>query len=213
MARRASADTAGTAQDAAYKMEHMAAWALAGLSLLLGAIGLLRGFGILGGGGDVGDVSTGAPGTQAFSFPAIWDSAVWLLPAIAAALLAMALHRNDHHRLRNPERLPDDEEGLWKAEHMLAWLMAGASILFGLLGILTGFDVFGRGNDQPDSIPWHLASLATAVLANALHAVRHHQVAADEDYIVRLVERRAGATGGAGTVTGTVREPRTGGRR
>jgi hypothetical protein len=197
-----------TAQDSAYKTEHIAAWAMVFASLLLGAIGVCRAFGLIGGGAEAGEITTGAPGTQAVSFPAIWDGVVWLLPAIAAALLAMALHRNDHHRMLNPELLPDDEEGLWKGEHALALVMALGAIACGVLGVLVGFDVFDRGNDQPDSIPWHLAAVGLALLTNALHAVRHHQFATDEDYIVRVVERRV-ATPGQVTTTGTVRETGT----
>lgn len=204
-AHRGKADTDN---DAAYRTEHMAAWAMSALALVLGALGMLRGFGMLGAGEDYGTVTAGSPTTEGVGYWAIWDSAVWLLPAIAAALLAMALHRNDHHRMRSTERLADDEEGLWKTEHTLAWVLTGATIAFGALGILTGFDVFDRGNDQPDALPWLLASLTTSILANALHAVRHHQLAADEDYILQVVERRAGMHATDRT-TGVVYEPGT----
>ena len=192
------------AQDAAYKTEHAAAWALVAASVLLGAIGLLRGFGVL------GDNATevGQPGTQDPSFGALWDMAVWMLPAIAAAFLASALHKTDHHRMRDPARTPDDEEGFWKSEHALAYLMALASVAFAVLGMLVSFDVLGRGNDQPDGLPWLMASVAAAILANALHNVRHHQLA-EEDYIVRVMERR-GATRGTPVTGATTTEYGTG---
>ncbi len=173
------------AQEGAFNTEHMAAYALAAVSVILTIIGLLRGFGVLGNDG-TGDA--GAPGTQDIGFPAIWDSAIWLLPAISAALLSFALHRNDHHRDRHPDRATDNDEAGWKTEHGLAYLMALASIVMGVLGMLVGFNVFNRDfGDQPDGLPWLLGSVAAAILANALHSVRHHQLSRDDDFII---ERR-----------------------
>jgi len=188
--------TVSETQDNTFKTEHTISYVLALTSLVLAAIGLLRGFGMLGDDG----VEVGSPTTQAVSFPPIWDSMIWLLPALAAGLLAWALHQSDHHRMRDPALAGDADEGGWKAEHAGAYLMALLSIACGTLGILTGFDVFDRGNDQPDALPWLLASIVTAVLTNALHNVRHHQLAT-EDYVVRTVERRLGT----GTATTSVR--------
>ena len=193
------------AQEAAFNTEHIAAYALAAIALLLGIIGVLRGFGVL---GNDGGADVGAPGTRDISFPAIWDSVVWLLPALSAALLAWALHRNEHHRLRNPERATDRDEAAWKLEHMLAYVMTVASLLFAVLGMLTGFNVFGRDNgDQPDGIPWLLASLGTAILANALHSVRHHQMSREVRPTAPAGEARRG------TPSRTVVEPRRQQRR
>jgi len=192
--------TENDTQDAAYNGEHMAAWAMALLALVLGAIGLLRGFGIIG--DDPVAQEVGAAGTQDPGFGAIWDGALWLLSAIAAAFLAMTLHTTDHHRMRDPDRVRDADRGMWRTEHAAAYLMALATLVTLALGLLTGFDVFDRGNDQPDGLPWLLASILYGVLAYTLHAVRHHQLAADEDAIVRIVERRLG-TDTAGTVRPT----------
>ncbi len=173
------------AQEGAFKTEHTAAYALAAVSLILTIIGLLRGFGVLGNDG-TGDA--GSPGTQDIGFPAVWDSAIWLLPAISAALLSLALHRNDHHRDRDPGRASDADEASWKTEHGLAYLMALASIVMGVLGMVVGFNVLGRDfGDQPDGLPWLLGSVAAAILANTLHSVRHHQLSRDDDF---MVERR-----------------------
>jgi hypothetical protein len=180
--------------------EHMAAWAMVLLALALGAIGLLRAFGVIGDNPVAQEV--GAAGTQDPGFGAIWDGALWLLASISAALLAMTLHTTDHHRMRDPDRVNDADRGMWKTEHILAYLMALATLVTGALGLLTGFDVFGRGNDQPDGLPWLLASIPLGILSYTLHAVRHHQMAADEDYVVHLVERRLG-TGATGTVRPT----------
>ena len=177
------------AQDGAYKTEHTLAWTMVIASIALGTIGLLRGFGVLGDNAS----ELGAAGTQDPRFPALWDMAVWLLPAIAAAFLASMFHRNDHHRMRDPEHKPDDEEGFWKTEHALAYLLAAGSVAMAVLGMLLSFDVFDRGYDQPDGLPWLMGSLASAILGSALHNVRHHQLA-EEDYIVRVVERRAATT-------------------
>ncbi len=189
--------------EGAYNAEHWLAWLTLFAALLLAAIGVLRGFGMIGGGLEQSDVSTGAPGTQAVSYGAIWDATVWLLPAIALALVAMALHRNEHHRARSPELADDTNEGLWNTEHLLAWVMALATIATAVLGILTGFDVLERGNDQPDALPWLLASIVGGISTATLHAVRHHQMATDEDRIVRIVERRIGTTATAPAVRTT----------
>ena len=185
------------AQAGAAKAEHTAAYALAAVAVILTAIGLLRGFGVL---GDDAAADVGTAGTQDPGFGAIWDSVVWLLPAASAALLAFALHRNDHHWGRAPEGLRDAEEGGWKGEHAAAYAMALAAVVFGALGLLTGFDVFDRGNDQPDAVPWLLASLVAALLANALHSVRHHQAVPS-----MVIDRAVAADWGDATRT-TVRQ-------
>jgi hypothetical protein len=163
-------------RDTAFKTEHVLAYVLTVLSLVLGLIGALRGFGVIGG----NDASNTANGNVS----ALWDGVVWLLPAISAALLAWSFHRSDHHRLRDPERLADPEEAAWKTEHLLANVLALASVIFALLGILVGFHLLGRGDHQYDSMPWHLLSIGSAILTNALHSVRHHQLAAENDFVV-----------------------------
>ena len=171
------------AQEGAFNTEHMAAYAFAALAVILGLVGLLRGFGILGN-DETRDL--GEAGTRDIGFPAIWDSVVWLLPMLSAALLAWAFHRNEHHRLRDPDRTTDPDEAGWKTEHLLAYLMALISVVTAVLGMLVGFNVLGRDlGDQPDGIPWLLASLGAAILANALHSVGHHQLSRDRsDFIV-----------------------------
>jgi hypothetical protein len=166
-------------------MEHSAAYAMALAALILGAIGLLRGFGIIG--SEATDI--GEPGTQAPGFGAIWDSTVWFLGAISLGLLSWALHQTDHHRTRSPEHSPDADEGAWKGEHLFAYLMALATLATTILGLLVSFDVLGRGNDQPDGLPWLLASVLYGIVTNTLHTVRHHQLATEDD-IVRIVDAR-----------------------
>ena len=175
-------------QEGAFNTEHMAAYAFAALALILGIIGALRGFAILGTDEvrDVGEAGTRDPG-----FPAIWDSVIWYLPALSSALLAWAFHRNEHHRRRDPERTTDEDEAGWKGEHLAAYVMALISVVTGVLGMLVGFNVFGRDfGDQPDGIPWLLASLGSAILAAALHSVGHHQLSRERGF---AVERREAA--------------------
>jgi hypothetical protein len=190
-------------QDSMFEGEHWLAWLFSLIAIVLGVIGVLRGFGYIGGPAS----SDAASGTVAGYFGTVWDCIVWMLPAISAGLLSMALHQADHHRMRNPERLGDRDEGLWKAEHAAAWLFALLTIVFGVLGMLVGFHLLGGGNHQPDSVPWLLASIGSGVLTNTLHAVRHHQLASDADYIVRVVEERVGRPAVTGQ-PGIVREPR-----
>lgn len=178
MAHRKTSD----AQEGAFNTEHTLAYAFAAAALILGLIGLLRGFGILGT-DEVRDV--GEPGTRDIGFPAIWDSVVWLLPMLSSALLAWAFHRNEHHRRRDPDRTTDEDEAGWKTEHMLAYVMAAISVVTAVLGMLVGFNVLGRDfGDQPDGLPWLLASLGSAILANALHSVGHHQLSREADFVV-----------------------------
>jgi hypothetical protein len=206
MARNAGSEARNHAvaeQDSMFETEHWLAWLFALIAIVLGVIGIIRGFGYIGGAAS----TDAAAGTTAGYFGTIWDAAVWMLPAIAAGLLSMALHQTDHHRMRDPDRLEDREEGLWKTEHGLAWLFALLTIVFSVLGMLVGFHLLGGGNHQPDSLPWLLASIGSGVLTNTLHAVRHHQLASDADYIVRVVEERVGRPGIAGRPE-TIREPR-----
>jgi hypothetical protein len=187
-------------QEGMYHIEHWLAWLMALAAIVLGAIGLLRGTGVIGGG------NAANPGVAGGAYGTVWDSVIWLLPAISAALLSLALHRNDHHRIRDPEWMGAADESLWKTEHGLAWLTAVGTIVLGVLGILVGFHVFGGGNHQPDGIPWLLASLGGATLTNTLHSVRHRQMT-EEDRVVRLVQERAG-TSATLPASGVVREPR-----
>lgn len=172
-----------------YHAEHMTAWVLALAAIALGILGVFRGFGIIGGdeqtAGAAGDATTLAiEGNVA-------DGFVWLLPAVAAGLLALSFHRSDHHFARQPETLSDAHEGMWKGEHAGAYLMGAVSVVLGALALLVGFDVFNRGNDQADGMIWGLAAVGSGALTATLHSVRHHQLASDVDYILNEVERRA----------------------
>jgi hypothetical protein len=166
-------------------------------ALVLGTIGLLRGFGLL---GDAAEQVGAEAGTVEFANE-FSDALVWLLPAIAASLLATALHMNGHHRVRN-DAMDKKEAGLYGFEHLLAMLTSLATVAAGALCILVGFDMFDRGNTVEDGILWGLGSIIFGGASIALHAVGHHQMVA-EDYLVSIVERRA--AGMPSTTTTTTR--------
>src|SRR5690242_106279 len=100
------------AHDAAFETEHWLAWLLSVGSMLLGALGLLRAFDAIGPANTAaGQVTSVSPGGLPDSY---WDGGLLLLASLGAALLAFALHHNDHHRMRDLDAVPDREEGLWK---------------------------------------------------------------------------------------------------
>ncbi len=170
-----------SARGSIYNTEHYLAWFFALGAIVLGVIGLLRGFGLIG--------DTGA-GTD----PRM-DGFIWLLPAIAAGLVSQALHKSEHHRRPTTVTSHAGEDSLFTTEHSLAYLTAAVAVVTGVLGVLVGFDVFDRGNIVQDGFTWSLVSIGAGVLTNTLHAVRHHQTVEDEDYIVAVLERRVGARG------------------
>jgi hypothetical protein len=194
-------------QSGAYQTEHWLAWLLALTALGLGAIGLLVGFGMLG----TDDVPQQAVPDAATTNAATanWEQGLlWLLPAIAAGLLAMGLHGNEHHARRAPR--DDKEKGLFGIEHALAYVLTIATIAAGTLTLLVGFDVFDNGNVPADGYLWATAAILGGVVTSAVHNVRHHQLATDEDYIALIVEERVSRmpVTGTTTTTGAVRERR-----
>lgn len=171
------------AEVSTYNTEHMLAYLFALGAIAMGVIGLLVGFDVISNGAE-GDVTGGNH---------FWNGLVWMLPTVSAALLAMALHRTDHHLTRSPASPVAGHEGMWQSEHWTAWLTAAGAVAMGVIGVLVGFDVISKGADQFDGILWGFASVGAAVLTNTLHAVRHHQIASDEEYLVGLVDERISA--------------------
>jgi hypothetical protein len=167
------------AHNAALEAEHWLAWFLSALAILLAVLGLLRAYGIIGPENTTaaGQVTSISPGGLPDTY---WDGGLLLLAALSSALLAFALHRNDHHRMRDLAAIPDREENLWKTEHLLAYVMVVASVAFAIIGVVTGYNKDGGHHWQPDGIPWLLTSIGAAILANVLHSVQHHQLAHEE---------------------------------
>ena len=117
------------AHNAALEAEHWLAWFLSALAILLAVLGLLRAYGIIGPENTTaaGQVTSISPGGLPDTY---WDGGLLLLAALSSALLAFALHRNDHHRMRDLAAIPDREENLWKTEHLLAYVMVVDSVAF-----------------------------------------------------------------------------------
>jgi hypothetical protein len=198
------------AQDSLYNMEHWLAWLMALGAIVLGVIGGLTGFGIIElrdavTAVDIPGVETGTGAATVFE-DNFWDGAMLIFAGLTAAILAYTLHANDHHRLRNLSTVEDSERGLWSAEHSLAYLFALGAVTLVVIGLLTGFGAFSSDNDQRDGLIWIWLGLGSAILTQTLHAVRHHQVGVEQDYIVAIIEERAGRTAPR-AVPGT--EPRT----
>jgi hypothetical protein len=169
----------------AYRGEHWLAWILGALAVLLGAVGALEAFDIL----NVGDahlsVATGSDGSDAGMFV---DGALFLLPGVIAAFLAMTLHRSEHHEhgyssqwnSANVPTLGDDthdlrhEDDIAKSEHTGAYVATAASLAFSVIGVLVGFNVFDEVHTFYDGMTWLMLSLISSVLAATLHGIGHH---------------------------------------
>jgi hypothetical protein len=198
------------AQDAAYNTEHTGAYILALAAIVLGVLGLLTAFQIVelrdygatasfeggaapqGEEGTEGTANVAAAGLDAESTSAdsFWDGILLLTTASAAAMLSLCLHRNDHHRKRDPRTVSDSDTTFWSAEHGAAYLFALGTIVVGTVAVLTGFDAFGTDTDQRDGTIWAFAALLGSILTTTLHSVRHHQAVAEEDHLVRVVRER-----------------------
>jgi hypothetical protein len=161
-------------------------------------------------GGGQGEADVGGVGIEAQSVTSesFWDGMLLLTVGLAAGMLALCLHMSDHHRMRDPRSLSDEDTGLWSAEHIGAYLFALTTIALGTIALLTGFNAFGADTNQLDGMIWAFAAFGSSILTTTLHAVRHHQTISEEDHLVQVVRDRVG-TGEFGTSRGgtTYREP------
>ena len=165
--------------ESAFAFEHSMAWVMALVALALGGLGLLVGFGVIGGSEQGVNIDDAAGAGGAASD---WmQGALWLLPAIAAALLSRALHSAEHHSTWRA----NTEDSTFSLEHGAAYVVALLTIATAALAPLVGFDVFDNGNVVHDGFIWGIASLVPAVLTGTLHAVGHHQTALVRETEVR----------------------------
>jgi hypothetical protein len=163
------------------------AWVLGIAALGLGAIGLLVGFGVV-------DSETTSNATIQETASALgsgdWmNGMLWLIPGVSAAFLAMGFHRSEHHRY-GASTSGRAGRGLFGMEHALAYLFAASAIAAGALALLAGYDVFDRGNGVEDGLLWGAGSVICTGLASMLHPTRQHELAAEEDWIVQVVQDR-----------------------
>lgn len=194
------------AQNAAFLGEHLFAYFCAAAAVVLAAAGLLEGFGHI----DIAEAGRGAqegaPNVADEGGASFLDGVLFLIPAATFAFLAFYFHASDHHRLRDVRTLDDEDKAAWVSEHGGAVLAGLTAMALAVIGILVGFDAFDNGNTAEDGILWQLASIVPAVLSCALHSVRHHQLSAEEDFIVAIVEQRVtGRDTATGATTETVR--------
>jgi hypothetical protein len=208
-------ETRADTREGMYNIEHWLAWLMALAALVLGAIGVLRGFGVL------GDVAAEVGGEQTTGLltgsAEFWDAIVWLLPAIAAGFLAHALHMTEHNRV--PEArvgegagrmssAPRSESGMYRFELLLSYLMALATLATAVLCMVVGFGLMSDTHTQFDGLLWGFLSIVYGTLTVTLHTVRHHQMVAEEDYLVALVEERVRSGIAYGSTPGTTETER-----
>lgn len=144
-------------------------------ALVLGAIGLLRGFGWI----EIGTAAE-APVSENFA-----SGLMWMLPALAAAILAVAMARSDHHH-----EMQEDRPG--QILHMLAYAVALGTLAVGVLALLTGFNWIGMDTTAADGFLWGTASVLYGLIAWGFHAAVPATIT-HEDYLVALVESRVGS--------------------
>jgi hypothetical protein len=193
-----------------YQTEHWFAWLTGLVAIGLGVFAALIGFGVIEGTeAVVSEIATDGEG--AFSND-LADGFVLAFPALAAAVLSYSMHRAEHHRRRAPLDKPETEQALWSLEHMLSMLAGLVAISLGVVAILVGYDVFDRGNIQADGYLWGILSIGSGVMSLTFHTVAHHQIAQEDDYLVRIVDERVRLTttppqyeGGTTRERGTIR--------
>jgi hypothetical protein len=114
---------------------------------------------------------------------------MWLFSGITAAIATLCLHASGHHR-EPVEDLPDSEKGLMGAEHVLAYAFVVAAIVLVVVGLLAGYAVFGNDNGQFDGLMWIWLGFGSSILGAAFHLVQHHEVAVQDEHIIRILEER-----------------------
>ncbi len=167
----------GTSLGALGATEQAGAFVVGILAVVLGVIGLLRGFGVF----EQGTVEQ-APLTANFG-----AGLMWLIPAVAVAILAVTLARADHPH--SGEQGASGQMG-----HTIAYLGAIVTVVLAALAILTGFNWIGQDTTAATGLLWGSASIVSAFVTLAAHMIPPTAVA-DQDQLVRMVESRVRASG------------------
>lgn len=184
---RQSFDKTERMQTGAYNAEHFIAYILLIGAIAMAVIGLLIGFGQL----DAWDTGLGANEVTAPMSSTFWDGLLWITGALSLYMLSSALHQTEHHFDRAPSTLDSANRSMWTGEHYLSYITAIAAIALGVLALLVAYDAFSNDNTVFDGLLWMFTSLGASIGTLTLHTVRHHQSAADEDYIMSVVERHS----------------------
>ncbi|HUF53470.1 MAG TPA: hypothetical protein VMR52_06825 [Dehalococcoidia bacterium] len=201
--RREEDETYSKAQKGAFAVEHLMAYGTAVTAIALMVVGLLEGFGVIDLFDARADVAAGAPGGEAAG--RFMDGLLFLVPAITFAILSFYFHASDHHRLRDVRSLDSADQSAWALEHGGAVVAGMSAMALAIIGVLVGFDAFGGGYAAEDGLLWSIASLVPAVASCTLHAVRHHQLETETDFMIAIVEERVGGMRTTG-VTERVRD-------
>lgn len=169
------------------RMERGMALILAITAAVLGVIGLLRGFGIVGPEGidaDLGGIAE-AGGVQAAVESDFWEGVLWMLPAFAFGIIAWQYASARAH--------PGDE--VQSPMRAVALTLAGTTIVLGVLALLVGFGMINENAQPTDGVLWGLTAVLGGLLTSAAHAAIPSPVP-DEEYLVALVDARVapGAT-------------------
>lgn len=174
------ADGRATATDSAalHQTERLIALILGVAAIVHVVIGLLRGFGFFEWGAVTAEVA-----------PDFSAAMLWLLPAVAASILAATMAGSQHHR---PMR--SDAEG-WSM-HIASYIFGAGTIALGALALLVGYDLLGMGTTVLDGLLWGMAAIVGGLITWALHASIPSALT-DQDYLVSLVETRVRAGGPA----------------
>ena len=162
------------------------AWIFALAAVILGVIGLLRGFGIIGTEGvDIAGLEGGIAAAVSGDF---WEGIVWMLPAFAFGAIAWSFAGGRTHST-------DDANSMMRYG---AYVMAVVTVAVGALALLVGFGLLNADAQPTDGVLWGMVSILSGLLTSAAYAAIPSPVA-DEDYLVALVESRVGPAAGGTT--------------
>ena len=171
-------------------------WIFALIAVVLGGVGLLRGFGIVGPEGvDIPGIDD-AGGLQGAVQSDFWESILWMLPGFAAAILAWAM---------NGARTLHADDGM-APSRIAAYVLAVVTVALGLLALLVGFGVIGDEYVATDGVLWGMASVLFSIVTAAAYAMAPSP-ATEADYLARLVEARTARIAGTTPTTRPGAEP------